>query len=81
MCRQPEQDNGGLGGFSQSEDRAKIGVGGYQDAVFLSGAVENYLVVLPRHAVVSHMGRVVSRLSEPFRHRRGESTINQKPQG
>jgi hypothetical protein len=49
-CREPEQDNGRLRGFSQSEDRAKIGVAGYQDAAFLSGTFENYLVVLRRYA-------------------------------
>ena len=81
LCRQPEQDDGRPGSFSQGEDRTKIGVGGYQDAAFLSGAFENYLVGVRRHAVVTYMRRVVSGLPQTLGNRRRQSIVDQKPQG
>jgi len=81
MYGQPEKDNGRFGSFSQSEDRAKIGVGGDQDTVFLGGAFKNYHVVFRRQAVVSHMSCVVTGLPQTVGHRWRQGIVDQKPQG
>jgi len=66
LSRQPEQNNGRLGGLAQSEDSAEIGVGGYQDAVFLGSAIENLLVIGCGQSIVAYVRRIVPSLPQPL---------------
>ena len=68
-----EKYDGRLALCPHGKKRSEIGIGRNDNPAFLSGAVENFIIVGSLQGVVTHMDIVVPRLSQSLREDRRQS--------
>ena len=64
-----------------AKKRSEIGIGRNDNPAFLSGAVENFIVVGGLQGVITHMDSVVPRLSQLLREDRRQGIVYTKFHG
>jgi hypothetical protein len=60
----------------EREERAEIGVGRYDDAVFDRSTLEDNHVVGALKSIVAHVNGVVTSAAQPLRHRGRQGTVD-----
>jgi len=57
--------------LSGGEKSAKIGIGGYQGAIFTLGPFKDDLIIFALQTIIANVGRIMSRLHQAFRDKEG----------
>ena len=76
-----EKYDGRLALCPHGKKRSEIGIGRNDNPAFLSGAVENFIVVGGLQGVITHMDSVVPRLSQLLREDRRQGIVYTKFHG
>jgi hypothetical protein len=63
---------------TQSQESAKIGVGGDQGTIFARGPSEYLLVGCPSDAILARLNRIVADGAQPLSNRRRQSLVHKK---
>ena len=81
FCSAPKKYQRGSALGPQREQRAEIGIGGYDDPVFTSSACKNVRIFRRLHSIFVDMDGLVAFPSQLLRHVRRKRVVHQEPHG